>query len=108
MAGGPKPGDSIDGEANLRYVAAGISGGGSGAEKARMALVSRFLLVVVGVALVAAGVVWMLLAMRNLPEFQQAGGIVGAVIFGGLPGVSAAGTGLFLIRLAAARFPGSV
>ncbi len=70
--------------------------------------ISRVLLVAVGVALVFAGAAWILLAIRNLPEFDQAGGILGATIFGGLPGASAVGTGLFLVRLAAARYPGSI
>ncbi len=73
-----------------------------------MHLVSRVLLVVVGVALVLAGAAWVLLTVRNLPEFHQAGGALGAAVFAGLPAASAAGTGLFLIRLAAARYPGSI
>ncbi len=69
---------------------------------------SRVVLVVVGAALVLAGAAWVLLTVRNLSEFHQAGGALGAVVFAGLPAASAAGTGLFLIRLAAARYPGSV
>jgi hypothetical protein len=70
--------------------------------------VSRVLLVVVGAALVIAGVVWVLLTARNLHEFEQAGGALGAAIFAGLPGATAGGAGLFLVRLAAARYPGSI
>ncbi len=70
--------------------------------------VSRVLLVVVGAALVLTGAAWVALTVRNLHEFQQAGGALGAAIFAGLPGASAVGTGLFLFRLAAARYPGSI
>lgn len=73
-----------------------------------MHLVSRVLLVVVGAALVLVGVGWVLLIARNLIEFDQAGGVLGAIMFAALPGASAAGTGLFLFRLAAARYPGSI
>ena len=73
-----------------------------------MVPISRVLLVIVGVALATAGAAWILLIARNLLEFDQAGGILGATIFGGLPGASAVGTGLFLVRLAAARYPGSI
>ena len=70
--------------------------------------VSRALLVVVGVALVLAGVAWILLTANNLHEFREAGGMLGAVGFAGLPGATAVGIGLFLVRLAAARYPGSI
>lgn len=69
--------------------------------------ISRVLLVVVGAALVLVGVGWVLLIARNLIEFDQAGGVLGAIMFAALPGASAVGTGLFLFRLAAARYPGS-
>ncbi len=70
--------------------------------------VSRVLLVLVGAALVLAGAAWVLLIVRNLTEFHQAGGALGAAVFAGLPAASAMGTGLFLMRLAAARYPGSI
>ena len=70
--------------------------------------ISRVLLVVVGVALVLVGAGWVLLIERNLIEFEQAGGVLGAIVFAGLPGASAMGIGLFLFRLAAARYPGSI
>ena len=73
-----------------------------------MHLVSRVLLVVVGAALVLAGIAWILLTAMNLYEFHQAGGALGAAAFAGLPGATAVGTGLFLFRLAAARYPGSI
>ena len=73
-----------------------------------MSLVSRVLLVVVGAALVLAGAAWILLNVRNVSEFHNAGGALGAAVYAGLPGVTAIGTGLFLWRLAAARYPGSI
>ena len=70
--------------------------------------ISRALLVVVGAALVLAGAAWILLIGQNLLEFDQAGGVFGAVVFAGLPGASAMGIGYFLFRLAAVRYPGSI
>jgi hypothetical protein len=70
--------------------------------------VSRVLLVVVGVALVIAGAAWIALSVKNVAEFHNAGGALGAGVFGAIPGLSAIGTGLFLMRLAAARYPGSI
>lgn len=70
--------------------------------------ISRALLVIVGTALVLAGAAWILLIERNLIEFEQAGGLLGAIVFAGLPGASAMGIGLFLFRLAAVRYPGSI
>jgi len=70
--------------------------------------VSRIFLIVVGVALALAGVAWVLLTVNNLHEFREAGGALGAAIFAGLPGATAVGIGLFLVRLAAARYPGSI
>ena len=73
-----------------------------------MPTLSRALLVVVGAVLVLVGAAWVLLIVKNLHEFQEAGGPLGAAIFAGLPGVSAAGIGLFFFRLAASRYPGSI
>ncbi len=70
--------------------------------------VSRMALVVVGAALVLTGAAWISLIARNLIEFNQAGGLLGAIIFAGLPGATGIGTGLFFFRLAAARYPGSI
>ena len=69
---------------------------------------SRGLLVLVGIALVIAGGAWILLNLMNVSEFHNAGGGLGALVFGLLPGLTAIGTGLFLLRLAAARYPGSL
>lgn len=69
---------------------------------------SRVLLVLVGAALVVAGVSWVLLNANNVPAFHDAGGLLGVAVFGGFPGLTGIGIGLFLIRLAAARYPGSI
>ena len=73
-----------------------------------MAIVSKVLLVIVGAALVVVGIGWILLMIRNVPEFHNAGGAFGAAFYAAVPGASAIGTGLFLWRLAAARYPGSI
>jgi len=73
-----------------------------------MAVVSRVLLVIVGAALILSGVAWILLVVRNVTEFHNAGGALGAGFYAAVPGVSCIGTGLFLWRLAAARYPGSI
>ena len=70
--------------------------------------ISRVLLALSGMVLVLAGGAWIALNLANISEFQNAGGALGAVTLGGLPGLTGIGTGLFLIRLAAARFPGSL
>jgi hypothetical protein len=71
-------------------------------------MASRVLLVIVGAALVLSGAAWIVLVVKNATEFHNAGGALGVVVYAGLPGVTAVGTGLFLWRLAASRYPGSI
>ena len=66
------------------------------------------MLVIVGAALVLSGAAWMLLVIKSVAEFHNAGGALGVLVYAGLPGVTAVGTGLFLWRLAASRYPGSI
>lgn len=73
-----------------------------------MRIASRVLLVIVGAALLLSGAAWIVLVVRNVAEFEDAGGRLGAAVYAALPGVTAAGTGLFLWRLAASRYPGSI